>query len=653
MFKYLVFIALLIGQIAYSQINTDYYLQQGIKDLMEKRYEGGIKRFSSVIEVKHDSWEAYFLRGIGKFYLGDNVGAELDFNQGITINAYFSELYMFRGIIYQMQNRYDKARTDYEHAISLDPVNTSIYTNKGLIELITGNYKDALTQFNKAIELDASNADAYLFRALCYSEQKNYNLAYSDFNKTLQINKFEDRVYIWRGKMKYDEKKYSESVADFDLALKVNPDNGQALYYRAIVRHDNNDLPGCLSDFDRVIALNKANTLALFNRAVIREEIGMFDSAIVDYQRVITLNPQNVLAHFNKALLEHQQNNYSAAIQDYTKAISIYPDFFYAYQNRASARMSIGDVRNANTDILKANKIKQEKRDKQYSDSTIFNKLVKFDASFDSKENEELLVVNRFLQSSSNRNFADLLIVATQSPQYRLRSYFCEYVEQLNKEYGVKNRIIITNECKMLADSVIPQMLKTKDSVWMKQSQVMRGVLAGLNDNYNTAQSIFDSILAKDPNNIAALFNRAWVNAATIAMLASLEDVPQEVSVFSKKLTMQVNVKSASKKSNKMLNNQYDAVLQDYTRVIELDSTFYPAYYNRATILCRNYNYSAAVTDFSRSIARNSQLAPAYLNRGLAYLYLSDTSNACIDFSKAGELGIKDVYPLLRSYCKQ
>ena len=58
----------------------------------------------------------------------------------------------------------------------------------------------------------------------------------------------------------------------------------------------------------------------------------------------------------------------------------------------------------------------------------------------------------------------------------------------------------------------------------------------------------------------------------------------------------------------------------------------------------------AAYEDFTRAIELAPELAEAWFNRGLVQLYMKDTRKGCIDLSKAGELGIKDAYTVLKRY---
>ena len=46
-------------------------------------------------------------------------------------------------------------------------------------------------------------------------------------------------------------------------------------------------------------------------------------------------------------------------------------------------------------------------------------------------------------------------------------------------------------------------------------------------------------------------------------------------------------------------------------------------------------------------------MGEAYYNRALVLIYIKDREKGCIDLSRAGELGVKDAYGVIKKYCKE
>ena len=60
--------------------------------------------------------------------------------------------------------------------------------------------------------------------------------------------------------------------------------------------------------------------------------------------------------------------------------------------------------------------------------------------------------------------------------------------------------------------------------------------------------------------------------------------------------------------------------------------------------------FQKAIDDYTQAINYEKNLAEAYYNRGLTLLYLGEKELAISDLSKAGELGIKESYAVIKRF---
>ena len=88
----------------------------------------------------------------------------------------------------------------------------------------------------------------------------------------------------------------------------------------------------------------------------------------------------------------------------------------------------------------------------------------------------------------------------------------------------------------------------------------------------------------------------------------------------------------------KSKTGNYDAAIEDYTKAIELNSTFTGAYMNRGLAKTNQGNFDGAIADFTQVIAIKPSLFEAFLNRGSAELLQGNLAAAQTDFTKALEL---------------
>ena len=85
---------------SYAQINYQHFLLKGQTELQKEDYLQSIKSFNIALTAKGDGFEAFFLRGIAKFSLGDYRGASNDFTSTIKIHPLYARAYQYRGISY-------------------------------------------------------------------------------------------------------------------------------------------------------------------------------------------------------------------------------------------------------------------------------------------------------------------------------------------------------------------------------------------------------------------------------------------------------------------------------------------------------------------------------------------------------------------------
>src|SRR6202012_4409144 len=85
---------------AFSQLNLRAYMDEARKEINEKNYFDAIQKLDLCIEINPNEYVAYFYRGICKYFLKDNLGAELDFNSSMSAyNPLLYDSYHYRSLV--------------------------------------------------------------------------------------------------------------------------------------------------------------------------------------------------------------------------------------------------------------------------------------------------------------------------------------------------------------------------------------------------------------------------------------------------------------------------------------------------------------------------------------------------------------------------
>lgn len=643
----------LCGARVSAQINKHYFVWLSQDLVMEDRYKEAIDMLNILLRADPSAHEGYFLRGIAKYNLDDLLGAEIDFSLAIEKNPVFTEAYRFRAITRSRLGNYDDALKDFEEAIDLRPDRAEAYFSRGVTYLLTQQFEKAIGDFDVFLKYHDKVAEAYLNRGMAKLYLKDTLQAYEDYNRAVVTNRENPRSYVQRGTLYMDEKRYPEAMADFNAAIRLDSSYIVAYFNRALLYNRQNRPVQALSDFDRVIALDSLNSLTYFNRALVRAEIGDYNRALEDYNKVALYSPGNVIVFYNRAGLYYRIGEYEMALADYDRAIELYPDFANAYMNRSSVKYLLRDEKGSDEDRATAERKIAEYRSK-LSDSSFsiyadtsrhFNELLSFDTKLSGS-------VFQRISTEEGENI-------TLRPLYRFTFYGGEpvstsggarYMPERMAEFlaGMGPGMVLANEntnirpdSLLSIDNTLSRSLSRNAEQW--EAQFKRGITQSLIRQYTNAVNTFSAAIELNPANPFLYINRSTTQAEMTDFISSIDNSYNRISLES-----DPSPRLRSGGSNRTYN--YDEAIADLNKAAKLYPEFAYIYYNRANLLALSGQYPEAFEDYSKAIELNPLFADAWFNRGLVQIYMKDTRKGMLDISKAGELGIKEAYAVLKRY---
>lgn len=175
--------------------NVNVYLKRSSAYLMVGKYPQAIADASEVIKLRPSLLDAYFIRGVSRFEVGEYMGSREDltyftardktnpaafnylaallfmnkeynealqqYSEVIKINPEFPDIYTNRGMMFHYKQDYLSAIQDYNEALKLNPKNVTAYNNRGAARLMLKDFKGSVEDFTQAIALDSNNANAY------------------------------------------------------------------------------------------------------------------------------------------------------------------------------------------------------------------------------------------------------------------------------------------------------------------------------------------------------------------------------------------------------------------------------------------------------------------------------------------------------------
>mgnify|MGYP000065695469 CR=1 FL=1 len=349
---------LLLPTLLYAQINTERVMTIARNALYFEDYVLSIQYFNQVINAKPYLYEPYFFRALAKINLDDFQGAEADCDQAIQRNPFVVGAYQIRGLARIRQDKFDGAVEDYKTALKYDPENVVLWHNLSLCHMQKEDFNAAKEDLGKLLAIAPRYTRAYLMRGEVNLKQNDTIQALKDFDK----DRYDPDGWAARAIVRLQQSDYKEAEKDLDQAIHLSARNSGNYINRALARFHQNNLRGAMSDYDLALDIDPNNFLGHYNRGLLRAQVGDDNRAIEDFDFVLKMEPDNMMATFNRGLLRAQTGDYRGAISDYSKVIEEYPNFTAGYYHRAEARKKIGDRKGAEQDEFKIMKMQIDKR---------------------------------------------------------------------------------------------------------------------------------------------------------------------------------------------------------------------------------------------------------------------------------------------------
>ncbi len=638
----LVFVLSFVPERCEAQYNKRYIAWASRNLLAADNYKEAIDILNVLLRSDKESYEAYYLRGYAKLGLGDLLGAEQDLTRAIDINPVYTEAFHYRGIVRSELGNYEDAISDLTAAIDLRPDLPNSYYSRGVTHLRNKQFVKSLVDFDMILRFTDKDAQTHINRGVALLNLRDTLGAHGCFDKAIRTNRNYTEGYNQKAMLLMQQGDNQGALENFDMAIKCDSTYLQPLFNRALVYCELERYDEALADFDKVIELDNYVVGAYFDRAIVYSITGDYQKALENYDEVLRHAPDNVKGYYNRAGVYLQLGRFAESLGDYSKAIELYPDFANAYLNRALVKERIHDIAGANHDrAIATRKIEEyearlDENPEEFSiyadTSSRFNQLVSFESKLAGRkltdQNEKPITLRPMFR---------FVLVAEPNPTQR--HYYAERLVAFEGEVADTNIVFTNNPTTLVADSM--QLL---DRGYEKGAYEWLGKFKyGISQlgvrQYTSSVNLFTEAILDNPQNPFLYINRAVARAEMIDFISSINRTDR-ISIDSDMVLQH----------NPTHTYSYDEAIADLNSAARLYPELAYIYFNRANLYALAGDMPAAYDDYTRAIELAPELADAYFNRGLVQIYMKDTRKGCIDLSKAGELGIKEAYDVIKRY---
>lgn len=675
MIKKILTALMLLPTLLFAQINTERVMTIARNALYFEDYVLSIQYFNQVINAKPYLFEPYFFRGLAKINLEDFQGAESDCDEAIRRNPFVVGAYQIRGLARIRQNKFDGAIEDYQTALKYDPENLVLWHNLSLCHMQKNDFESAQEDLGKLLVIAPRYTPAYLMRGEVSLKQNDTIQALHDFDKAIELDRYNADGWNARSIVRIQQGQYEDAESDLNQAIHLSVKNAGLYVNRALVRFHLNNLRGAMSDYDLALDIDPNNFIGHYNRGLLRARVGDDNRAIEDFDFVLKIEPDNMMALFNRGLLRSQTGDFKGAIKDYSQVIDAYPQFMAGYYHRAVARKKIGDRKGADQDEFKMMKMQLDKRNQSVASggkaqNVADNSTGKGDEKTRKKsdknvENYRKIVIaddsemTQHYSSDYRGRVQDRNVAVKLEPMYALNYY--EKSNEVKRIVHFHKYIDALNHSKKF-----PKLLCiTNMEAPLTEEQVRyhfalidahtSDIVTDERDAVKRFMRGLDFYLVQDFDSSVEDFTKSVLLDGTFFpayFMRALVRCKQLEYQRAEAETKDLSQASDGKK-NEVKKVDYDIVKKDLDQVIALAPDFVYAYYNRGNVFAGLKDYRSALMDYDKAIELNAEFAEAYYNRGLTHIFLGNNKQGLSDLSKAGELGVVSAYNVIKRFTER
>ncbi|MCF1597989.1 ATP-binding protein [Streptomyces muensis] len=157
-----------------------------------------------------------------------------------------------------------------------------------------------------------------------------------------------------RGRELLREARYDRALDEYDRALALDPRSARAHYGRGVTHGALGDAAAALADLERAEELRPDATWIIDEYALTLQRLGRHDDVVAACDRVIALEPVHAMAWAVRAYSRFEMGDAEGALRDFDRALGIDEDYLWALVHRAEVYRGQGALEESFADLDRA-----------------------------------------------------------------------------------------------------------------------------------------------------------------------------------------------------------------------------------------------------------------------------------------------------------
>lgn len=320
----------------FSSLNEDLYEEKGLL-IPDSYFEND---YNMMISIQKDYENGNFELAIKKL----NYNIE---------NDCFKDLSIFnRGRCYISLKKTKEAINDFKICIENRYRMIESYNYLGIELSKLDKHQEAKRAYIKGIELDNTYSEYFYNLGIEHQLLKEYDDAIKNYNEALSIKKYACYYYNL-GTVYYYKNDFSNSLLNYNEAIKLDPCNSKYLYERAFLYEilkvptkAEKDIIGCIKNYKNEPRIEYVID-RIYQIGVLYQQDGRFKDAIRMFNKGIKIDDLRVVFYQARGNCYRSMGIVKKARKDYVKALNISPNSVINITNLVYSYLDSNELENA------------------------------------------------------------------------------------------------------------------------------------------------------------------------------------------------------------------------------------------------------------------------------------------------------------------
>ena len=490
--------------------------------------------------------------------------AEPIFREIIQKQPNFAPAHLNLGLVYRLQNQYEKAAHHLRRAAALNPKDPKPLVELTRLALDRGKLADARGYLRMLRDRFPNEPELPLLEGALASLQGEWGVAIEKFRQALKSRPNDFRIHYNLGIAAYQLQRYNEAEQHFKRAVDLKPDYttgwkslGMTYEARGLPEH-------AIRAYSESLRREPDDLPTRLKRASLYQRVGNLDAALADYRHLTKVYPRNPEAHLGAGLILMQQERYSEALVHLGAALNLTPPSDPLYLD------ILTEIGHCNLNL------------KQYA-----------------KAREQFAQVLKLAPKNARAYEGQLQVLLAQEMEAEITPFLRHWATNLPDDPRPilqLARIYERNNNPKLAEEEYKQLLQK----FPQHTEFVREYAQFLSrqGRDEDAVRLYDQLLERSPNEVVALLGKA-------RFAEKRNDAPQALELYQKVLeqdpTNEIALLGTAAMYRKL--NQVDAAIEIYRRMT-LTENPHPLAFSSLLTLYREQQRTDELLDYLRQMAQ-------------------------------------------------